>query len=196
MRPSRVSRTARRADLLGIIRGEENQRVDAAQFLQRPAHRLFKRNTALRVFFDEVRHDFSVSFGGELVSFFLELFLELEVVFDNSVVDHDDLARAVAMRVGVFLGWPAMGGPTRVPDAIGAFQRSLGDDLVEIAKFSGRAADFQLAGVRHDGDARGIVAAVLELTQAFDDDGHNFFGPDITNYSAHARRLLRGFLAA
>src|SRR5258707_2929215 len=187
---------ARGDNLLGIIRRKENQCVDAAQFLQRPAYRFFKRNAALRVFFHEVRHNFSVRFGGELVSFLLQLFLEFEVVFDNSVVDDDDLARAVAMRMGVFFCWTAVGGPARVADAISAIQWALGDDLFEIAEFSRGTADFQLAGVGNDGDARGIVTTVLELAQSLDDDGHNFLWPDITDYSAHARDLLRRFLAA
>src|SRR5258708_5835271 len=79
---------------------------------------------------------------------------------------------------------------------VAAVQRVLGDDLFKITKFSGGPADFQLAGVGDDGDARGIVATVLELAQSLDDDGHNFLWPDITDYSAHARRLLRRFLAA
>jgi len=67
--------------------------------------------------------------------------------------------------------------------------------FLEVAKLSRGAADFQFARLRHDGDARGIVAAVLEFAQALDDDGHNCFGPDIADYSTHARRLLREFLA-
>src|SRR6266705_5402211 len=65
---------ASRNNLLWIIRGEENQRVDAAQFLQRAAHRFLERNTALRIFLDEVRDDFGVSFGDELVALLLQLF--------------------------------------------------------------------------------------------------------------------------
>src|SRR6266581_3762323 len=100
------------------------------------------------------------------------------------------------MRVGVLLGGAAMGGPARVADAVRALQWGLGNDLFEITKLARRAADFQFAGLRHDGDACGIIAAVLQLAQAFDDDRYNFFGPDIADYSAHARRLLREFLAA
>jgi hypothetical protein len=59
------------------------------------------------------------------------------------------------------------------------------------SKFARGAANLEFAALGHDGDARGIIAAVLELPQSFDDDGDNFFGPDIADYSAHVRRLLR-----
>ena len=136
---------ARGDDFLRIFRGEENQRVDAAQFLQGAAHRFFKRNAALRILFHEVRHDLRVGFGDELVAFLLQLFFQLEVVLDDSVVDDDDLAGAVAMRMGIFFGGAAVRGPARVADAVGAFERRLGDDFFEIAKLARSAADFQLA---------------------------------------------------
>jgi len=100
-------------------------------------------NAALRVLFHQVSDDLGVSFSGELVAFLLQLFLQLEIVFDDSVMDDDDLAGAVAMRVGILLGGAAVGGPTRVADAVGAVQRGLGNDLFEIAKFARGAANFQ-----------------------------------------------------
>src|SRR5204862_2884327 len=83
-----------------------------------------------------------------------------------------------------------------ITDSVGAFERILVDVLFNITKFSRSAADFQLPGLRHNGDAGRIIAAVLELAQAFDDDRHDFLGPDIADYSAHTRRLLRKILAA
>ncbi len=143
-----------------------------------------------------MRDDLGVSFSGELVAFLLQFFLQLEIVFDDSVMDDDDLAGAVAMRVGILLRGTAVGGPTRVADAVGAIQRGLGNDLFEIAKFARGAANCQFSVSGYDGDARGIVTAVLELTQTFNDDGDDFLRTDIANYSAHARRLLRKFLTA
>jgi hypothetical protein len=124
------------------------------------------------------------------VAFLLQFFLQLEIVFDNPIVDDDDLSGAVAMRVGVFFSGAAVGRPTRVADTVGAIQRGLGDNLLEIAKFARGAANLQFAVPGYGGDARGIIAAVLKLPQAFDDDGDNFFGPDIADYSAHVRGLL------
>ena len=140
--------------------------------------------------FHEVGHDLSVGLGDELVAILLQLLFQLEVVFDDSVMYNDDLASAVAMGVGVLFGGAAVGGPARVPDAVGAFQRRLGDNLFEITKFARSAANFHFSVLGYDGDARGIVATVLQLTQTFDDNGNNLLGPDVADYSAHARRLL------
>ena len=74
----------------------------------------------MQIFFDEVGDDFGVGFGDELVAFALQLFLQLEIIFDDAVVDDDDLAGAVAMRVRVFFGGTAVRGPAGVADAVGA----------------------------------------------------------------------------
>ena len=47
----------------------------------------------------------------------LQLGAQLEVVLDDAVVDDDDVAAAVAVRVGVVVGRLAVRGPARVADA-------------------------------------------------------------------------------
>ncbi len=132
-------------DFVRVAGGQKNQGVDAAQLFKRFANRIFQRRAALRVFFHEMRDDFRVRLGHKFVAFALELLLQLEIIFNNSVVDDDDLAGAIAVRVRVFLGWPAVGGPTRVADAVGAFDGRFQNDFFEIAKLSRGAADFQLS---------------------------------------------------
>src|SRR5260370_5359699 len=95
-------------------------------------------------------HDFRVCFGGERVTFLLQLFLELEVVLDNAVVDDDDFAGAVAMRVGILLSRTAMRGPARMTDAVSAIKRRFGDDFFEIAELAWGAADLQVAVLPYD----------------------------------------------
>jgi hypothetical protein len=57
-------------------------------------------------------------------------------------------------------------------------------------KLAGSAADLKyIAGRAAHGDARRIVAAVLQTPQAFDDDWNYFFRTDITDDSAHASIL-------
>ena len=46
-----------------------------------------------------------------------ELALDLEIVFDDAVVDDDDAPGTVAMRMRVFLGGTAVSGPARVAQA-------------------------------------------------------------------------------
>jgi len=57
--------------------------------------------------------------------FLTQIFFELEIVFDDAVVDDDDPARTVAMRMGVLFSGSTVGGPARVADAIGPVERFL-----------------------------------------------------------------------
>ena len=53
----------------------------------------------------------------------LQLALQLEVVLDDAVVDDDDPAGAVAVRVRVLFGRPAVRGPARVAEAVEPVER-------------------------------------------------------------------------
>ncbi len=136
-------------------------------------------------------NDFRVRLSDELVAFALELLFQLEIVFDDAVMDDDDLAGAVAMRMSVFFRRSAMCGPARVADAVGSLDGRFLNNLFEIAEFSGSAANFQFSVLGDYGDARGIVTAIFEFPQAFDDDRHYLLRSDVTDNSAHARALLK-----
>ena len=86
-----------------------------------------------------MRDDLGVGLGDERVAFALQLLLQLEIVLDDAVVDDDDAAGAVAVRVGVLLGRPAVRGPARVADAVLAFERIGRDDLLEPRQLAGAA---------------------------------------------------------
>ena len=103
--------------LCGSRARDHRQRKHAGQFLDGGAHRLFQ--VALEVLLHQVRDDFGVGLGLEHVAFVLQLLLQREVVFDDAVVHHDDVALAIAVRMGVLLGGTAVGGPARVADAEG-----------------------------------------------------------------------------
>src|SRR5208282_6688265 len=96
---------------------------------------------------DQVRDDFRVRFGGELVSFGDQLLLERQIIFNNAVVHYHDLAGAVAMGMGVFFGGAAMGGPSGVSDAVGAVERLEADNFFQIAQLAFGAADLQAFAV-------------------------------------------------
>ena len=139
---------------------------------------------------DDVGDDLGVGFGGEGVAFGDEGFFELEVVFDDAVVDDDEGAGAVAVGVGVLFGGAAVGGPAGVADAEGALDGVFGEDVGEVAEFAGGAAKLERVGDAigrgaGDGDAGGVIAAVLEAGEALHDDVDGGFGADVTNDSAH-----------
>ena len=67
------------------------------------------------LFFNQMGDNLGVGFALENMTGLFELFFKLQIVFDDSVVYHDD--RPGLVRVGVDLGWPAVCSPTGVPDA-------------------------------------------------------------------------------
>src|SRR6266851_9631 len=142
-----------------------------------------------------VGDDLGVGLGDELVAGGGELFFEGEIVLDDAVVDDDEGSGAVAVGVRVLFGGAAVGGPAGVADAEGAVEGVGGDDGFEVAELAGGAADLQCsyasgaAGVAGYGDAGGVVAAILEAAQAFNDDGDDGLGANVTNDSTHELSL-------
>ena len=117
-----------------------------------------------------------------------ELGFEGEVVLDDAVVHDDEGAGAVAVGVGIFFGWTAVRGPARVADAEGAGDGVGGDDGFEVAELAGGAAELEAGGASGYGDAGGVIAAVLEAAQAFDDDGHGGIGANVSDNSTHRNK--------
>ncbi len=137
---------ARGDDLVRLGGRQHAQRKGPGQPLDGAAHRDFERNRLAGGFgvllhlFDQVGDDLGVGLGDELVALGGELALQLKIVLNNAVVHDDDAARAVAVRVGVFFGGAAVGGPAGVADAKGAIERMLAQHLFEIVQLARRRA--------------------------------------------------------
>jgi hypothetical protein len=114
---------------------------------------------------------------------------ELEVVFDDAVVDDDEGSGAVAVRVGVFFGGASVGGPAGVADAVGAVDGVVGEDFGEVAELAGGAAELERVAAAGDGYAGGVVAAVFEAGKTFHDDGDAGLWTDVTDDSTHKYRV-------
>ncbi len=106
---------AYRDELFGIVGGQNGERVQTLEVLERLEHGFFE--IALEILFDEMRDDFGVGLGGELVPFGDESALQCQVVLDDAVVRNDDAAFAIPVRMRVFFGRTAVSRPSRVPDA-------------------------------------------------------------------------------
>ena len=106
---------ARADEQLGVVGREHGQRIRAVEALERGPHG--GQEVTLVVGLDEVRDDFRVGLGSELVTLSLQLGLELGEVLDDAVVDDEDLAVAVGVRVCVDVGRLAVRRPARVADA-------------------------------------------------------------------------------
>ena len=129
--------------------------------------------------------DFGISLGGEDVAFLDEFFLQAEVVLDDTVVDHNNLAGAVAMRMRIFFGGTSMGGPASMANAVGAVERLQADDFFEIAQLAFGAANLETVSVTSNRDAGRVVAAVFKASEPFKDDGNNRFLPHVANDPTH-----------
>ena len=108
----------------GIFGRQERPRVSLAQgnqgertgkMPQGGPGRLSEGAALLQVLVDQVGNDFSIRLRTERPSFIHELVAQGEIVLDNAIVDDHHIAGAV--RVGVLLGWRAVGRPAGVANA-------------------------------------------------------------------------------
>src|ERR1035437_4842164 len=153
------------------------------------AHGFFQ--VAFEMLLHEVGDDFGVGLGFEGVAFVLELLLEGQVVFDDAIVHHDDVAFTVAVRVGVFLGGAAVGGPARVADAEGAIDGVVADSFFEVAQLALGAANFEMPVIAVNGEARGIISPIFQALQAFQNNRNGAMGTNVTYNATHNLYIIR-----
>src|SRR5260221_11649752 len=132
-----------------------------------------------------MRDDFRVRFGGELVSFGDQLLLEREIVLDKAVVHDHNFAGAVAVRMGVFFGGAAMRGPARVSDAVSTVERLEADHFFQVAELAFGAADLQTFTISGHRDSGRVIAAILQLSYALNDDRDYLLLTYISHDAAH-----------
>ena len=106
---------------------------------------------------------------------------EGKVVFDDAVVDDDDVAIAVAVRVGVEIAGAAVSRPARVADADGPFRKAPIEARREALQLSDRLYKRRDAAAVDDGDARAIVAAVLQPSQSLQQQRSRLARPNVSN---------------
>ena len=125
-------------DLVRIGAGNHAQREYARQFLHGFADGVLQ--IAFVILFHQMRDHFGVRLGDELVPFELELMLQLQIILDDAVVHHDDVAGAIPVRVRVLFGGTPVRGPARVADAVRPIQRIHADRVFQISQFARRRA--------------------------------------------------------
>src|SRR6476620_32701 len=109
-----------------------------------------------------MRQNLGVGLGFEGVAFGGELFPELKVVLDYAVVNDNDLAGAIAVRMGVFFCRPPVGSPSGMSYAVNARERIGADDLFEVAELARCATYLEALCVREDSYSRRIISPVLQ----------------------------------
>jgi hypothetical protein len=102
--------------------------VDIATRAQAPLrvygflHSVFQQDI-LRIFLDEMRDDFRVRLGLKLVPFRDQLMLQLEIILDNSVMNYDNLASPVAVRMRVLFSRAALRRPASMSEELYTLDR-------------------------------------------------------------------------
>ena len=188
---------------------EDDHRVGAAQLAERAADRLVEPRGVLEMPLHQVGDDLGVGLRLEDVPLGLQALLDRQVVLDDAVVHHDQLARAVGVGVCVLVGGASVGGPAGVTEADGAIDRALSENALQYLDAPGGPPDLEPLGPDHR-RARRVVPAVLEALQALDHDVDRALVPDVADDSTHgptprawpscpcacARPIPRGFPGA
>ncbi len=89
------------------------------------------------------------------------------------------------MRVGVVFVGDAVCRPSRVTNAEVAGERVVVEDTFEVYELAGSPPDFEVAGGVDDRETGRIVASVLELFEAGDQNGYGLLAAHIADDSAH-----------
>jgi hypothetical protein len=134
---------------------------------------------------DQMGDDLGIGLGLKFMAESYKTFLELKVIFDDPIVNDDDFPRRIAVRVSVFLGRTAVRRPSRVADSVRAVERLQSNAFLKITKLPFRTPQFKMLFVVHHGDSRRIISAILELSQAVDDQRDDLFISNVTYNSAH-----------
>ena len=171
---------ARAHHTVGLARGNRRDRVGAPEFRDRLLHRL--EQVAAVIGMDQVRDDFGIGLRDEAIAPLFEPLAQRLEILDDSVMDDRDLVMAdVRMRVG--RRGRAMRCPARVRDTGRAhsarrvrLRREIGD--------ASRADQPLQAAVDH-GEARRVVAAILEPADAVDQGRYDVFARDGADDAAH-----------
>jgi hypothetical protein len=171
---------------------DAGERVLAVQALDRPAERPLEARAVLHEQRDEERKAFRIRLRPRGESTRGEFGAQLEEVFEDAVVNDDDLAVGAAVGVRVVLGRRAVRGPAGVTDPDVCPECVTVQPLqfaFETDETSCSARDFDVTVVVLKRDAGAVVAPVFETAQAVEQDGHRVAGTNVPHYSAHVSLL-------
>jgi hypothetical protein len=116
----------------------------------------------------------------------LQFVFQRQIVFDDPVVHHHDVAFAVAVRMRVFLGGTPVRGPARMADAERAIDGVQPNSIFQIAQLTLGAPDLELVIAAIYCQACRVVSTILEPFQSLQDNGNGFSRTNITDNPTHA----------
>jgi hypothetical protein len=178
----------------GKVAKQNRNPVGPFQLLERELHRPHAQIRLLRfvpeldllgeMVGDQVGDDLGIGPRAEHVAELLELSFEGGIVFDDAVVHQGDFAVASGVGMGVDIIGLAVGRPAGVPDAQRAIDRLFFQQPAQLIDPAGFFADRDLAAIQH-GDARAVVAPVLQAEQPFQNQFRSGPVTDVSHDSAH-----------
>ncbi len=135
--------------------------------------------------FDQVCDHLGVGVALELVTGLEQLRLEVDPVLDDPVVNHDHIAVAVEVGMGVSCVGGAVSGPPCVTDPGVGLTRALPvHQSLQVGDSTGLFQDRERPAMI-EGDPCRVVAPVFESGQTRHQDVDHGSGPDVSNNSAH-----------
>ena len=138
---------------------------------------------------DQMNSDLGIGVAGELHPRGFQLGAQRRVVFDDPVVHDRDLARGVAVRVGVAVGGPAVGCPASVTEPGAASETGvvcLVERGLQIGQPPRPASHRQTTMPVEQRDPGRVVTPVLHPAQRVDNDVTGRTLPDVADDSAHS----------
>ena len=170
---------------LRIVAADHGQCIGAVQLVHGRAHRACQIGAGAEMAVDQMGDHFRIGLRREFVALVHEPRAQRLEVLDDAVVHNGD-ALGRDMRMGVGLRHTAMRGPAGMGDAQAAGARRLVEPVGERLYLADRAGAIQRAVV-HQRQTGGIVAAIFEPAQPFEQNGFDITlgaGPDNSAHSS------------
>ena len=174
-------------DLARIVLEHDRQGIGAADAHHAAGHGLHRASLVLVVVVvDQLGGDLGVGLAVEGVAVLDQLLAQELIVFDDAVVHQNHGVAVAVVGMGVVRGGLAVGRPAGVADAAATPERHAAVGLfAELLQPALRLHDLDgTVAVAHR-KARGIVAAVLQLGQAVQQNRRRQFISNVSNNAAH-----------
>ena len=157
---------------VGIVGADDAEGIGALDPPQAAAHGLQHVVALVVVELQQLGHHLRVRVGGEVDALAHQVLLELQIVFDDAVVDDGDPAVLADVGVGVDVVGLPVGGPAGVADAQAPLQvRAAVDQVRQHLQPSLGLADLEPRRLGPHRHAGGVIAPVLHPRQALQQNG-------------------------
>src|SRR5262249_38214150 len=156
----------------------------ASQLTERATHGFVEPRRIAQMALDQVRDDFGIRLGGEPMTVGCQPLSQRYVVFDDAVVNDDEAARAVGVRMRVLVRGAAMGRPAGVAYADEPLYRTVTQQAFEDLDPARGPPDLEPFRADHRDTGR-VVAPVLEALETVQDDVDGALLADVADDATH-----------